>query len=549
MESLVKSNRPWLAPLIAFLSALLLFSLNLDRPPYPDELHHVLAAQHLLETGRPLLAEGEYWRGILYTWAVAISYKVFGEGLASARIPSVLLVAFVAPILFAWVRREAGFVAALLTAVLFLSSPLTVEIAQFSRFYSLQMFSFLLGTLCFYYAVAGTLPALRRIILGVLAAALLVLAISAQLTSLFGILGAMSWALGIVVIRVFFAPETSQTVKRVVATILIAAGVAIVMAATLTDVIQLGWERFRETPLFDADTRNDFWFYHVRFLLFYPTLWSLIAPLSLLAVIRNPKLGWFAVSIFSISFVLASLGGMKADRYLSFAVPFLAILWGVGLAHLVPPLWRYTKATTARFVETLALPRQSASIIGVALVVVAASTLALTNAFWLRTAAVIGNVSLPLDTPNTDWRAAREALAPWTKDADIMITTEELGAIYFLGRSDVRFSPSKLGELAPDQRVEFGIDFRTGRPVISKPESVERLIECFPRGFIVGPAEGWGNPVLINQAIQALLFKYAKPIEVPKASHLYAWGWTHEPTQPMPGYCADLRRFSGRKTQ
>ena len=240
MESLVKSNRPWLAPLIAFLSALLLFSLNLDRPPYPDELHHVLAAQHLLETGRPLLAEGEYWRGILYTWAVAISYKVFGEGLASARIPSVLLVAFVAPILFAWVRREAGFVAALLTAVLFLSSPLTVEIAQFSRFYSLQMFSFLLGTLCFYYAVAGTLPALRRIILGVLAAALLVLAISAQLTSLFGILGAMSWALGIVVIRVFFAPETSQTVKRVVATILIAAGVAIVMAATLTDVIQLG---------------------------------------------------------------------------------------------------------------------------------------------------------------------------------------------------------------------------------------------------------------------------------------------------------------------
>ena len=87
----------------------------------------------------------------------------------------------------------------------------------------------------------------------------------------------------------------------------------------------------------------------------------------------------------------------------------------------------------------------------------------------------------------TDWRAARTALAPWTKGADVMITTEELGAIYFLGRSDVRFSRSKFGELRPDQKFEFGIDQRTGRPIISRPESVELLIRCFSKGFIVGP--------------------------------------------------------------
>ena len=37
---------------ILFVLALLLFSINLDRAPHPDELHHLLAAQHLLETGK-----------------------------------------------------------------------------------------------------------------------------------------------------------------------------------------------------------------------------------------------------------------------------------------------------------------------------------------------------------------------------------------------------------------------------------------------------------------------------------------------------------------
>ncbi|MBK6452523.1 MAG: hypothetical protein IPF84_08295 [Proteobacteria bacterium] len=106
----------WIAPLTVFACALLLFSLNLDRPPDPDELHHVLAAQHLLETGRPMIADGEYWRGILHTWMVAISYQAFGEGLSSARFPAVLLAALVAPALFLWVRREAGNTAAWLTA-------------------------------------------------------------------------------------------------------------------------------------------------------------------------------------------------------------------------------------------------------------------------------------------------------------------------------------------------------------------------------------------------------------------------------------------------
>jgi hypothetical protein len=128
-----------------------------------------------------------------------------------------------------------------------------------------------------------------------------------------------------------------------------------------------------------------------------------------------------------------------------------------------------------------------------------------------------------------------------------MITTEELGAIYFLGRSDVAFNPSKLQELAPDQIKEFGIDYRTGRPIISKPESLEQLIKCFQSGFIAGPTKNWGDPIRFSEEVQSLVTRHARLIEVPKESHLFAWGWVHEARETIPGYCSDLSRFSGRQ--
>jgi 4-amino-4-deoxy-L-arabinose transferase-like glycosyltransferase len=538
----------WIAPAIMFSFALLLFSTNLNRPPHADELHHVLAAEHLLESGQPQIAEGGYTRGILHTWMVAISYEVFGEGLASARAPAVLLVALVAPVLFLWVRREAGSLAAWLTASLFILSPFTVEIAQFSRFYALQMISFVLGALCFYYTLLAAVSVPRRVLLGALASGLLILAISSQKTSLVGIVAVVVWTFGLVVQRAFFSPATSQAVKKGLVALLIVAGVVAIVAATLTDVLEWTWDSLRQTQLFNARRRNEFWFYYLRFLLFYPILWSLVGVVAVFAIVQSRRLAWYAITVFSVSFLVMSFAGPKATRYLSFAPPFLAIVWGVGLAYIVPPLWRYAGETRIRLTETLALPQGVGSIAGNMVVIAALSIAVLTNPFWLRTATVIGNVALPLETPMTDWRAARAALASWTADADIMITTEELGAIYFLGRSDVRYSPSKLQELDPDQRKEFGIDYRTGRPIIAKPESLEQLIDCFERGIIVGPVEHWGDPIRINEAVQDVITRYAEPIEVPKESYLYAWGWEREFRQTRPSYCSDLSEFSGRRT-
>ena len=118
-------------------------------------------------------AEVEYARGILHTWMVAIGYQAFGEVLASARLPAVLLAALVAPALFLWVCRETGNTVAWPTALLYVASPFAVEIAWFSRPYALQVFTFVFGSLCVHRACARTASLLHRLCLGATATSLI----------------------------------------------------------------------------------------------------------------------------------------------------------------------------------------------------------------------------------------------------------------------------------------------------------------------------------------------------------------------------------------
>ena len=528
------------APVMIFLLALLFFCINLDRPPHPDELHHVLAAERLLETGRPLIGEGEYRRGILHTWMVAVSYEIFGDGLASARLPAALLVALAAAVLFLWVRREAGAIPAWITTSLFVLSPFSVEIAQFSRFYALQIVFFLLGSICVFYLLAPAVSFARRTLLAGLGATLLALAIWQQVTTYFGIAALAIWVFACVVQWVFFNPAAHLAWKRVFAAGVVAVAVLALVVITQTDMMEWAVKTYGRASLFNADRQDEFWFYFVRYFVFYPTLWSLIGLLAVFAVVHSPRLAWLAVCVFGISFLLVSFAGSKAMRYFSFAQPFLAIVWGVGMAYALVPLSAFAEAARVRLAATFTLPQRIGSRIATSLMVLAFAIVLIMNPFWLRTATLIGDVALPYDNPVTDWSAAKERLGPLVKDVDIMITTEELGAIYYLGRSDVRFSPSKIRELAPDQRKEFGIDHRTGRPIITTPESLERLIECFPRGLVVGPIEHWGSPILISKTVQAVIRKYARPFDVPEKSHLYAWSWERNLDGMRPEYCSDV---------
>ena len=173
--------------------------------------------------------------------------------------------------------------------------------------------------------------------------------------------------------------------------------------------------------MFNAARQSEFWFYYLRFFLFYPTLWTLVGVLALLAVVRSPKLAWLAISVFSISFLLMSFAGSKATRYLSYAPPFLAIVWGIGLASAVTLVSRSAQDTYARLVETLALPRRLGSGVGKVLIALALLLVVLSNSFWLRTATVIGDIAMPFE--KSDYELARRtrgigAVGKWRRHHD-----------------------------------------------------------------------------------------------------------------------------------
>jgi hypothetical protein len=531
----------WLTPLALFIAAGLLYSVNLGRLPHPDEYYHILAAQGMVASGEPRIAEGLYTRVLLHTWLVAQSFRLFGESLAVARLPSLLAMAGLVSLLFVWLRREAGPLAAWIGTALFALSPFTVEIAQFCRFYALQSLAFFGAATLVYGAVVA--PAIRRrLALLALAMASLLLAVYLQPTTILGSIGLGLWAAGAVGLPWLRDRAIPYRRKLLVLAAACVAGIVVLAAAAALGLLSELWLQYRSTPLFNQSSSEQFWYYHGWYDLLYPSLWPATAVLALLAVVARPAPASMALLVFAIGFLLNSFAAAKNLRYIAYAQPFLFILWGIGLAALWPRLAALVEGVRDGLGERLASigggDRLAGLLTGAAVLFLVAA-----NPAWVRTALLLADVTVPPEQPRTNWPAARETLAPWLARADIVVTTEELGHLYFLGRYDVRFSPSKLDELAPGEQHEFGIDYRTGRPVISTRESLERVLDCYPTGLIVGPAPHWGRPELITNELAALIAAHAQPLPLPPRSQLRAYVWERPAISPRPAICDGLPVF------
>jgi hypothetical protein len=296
--------------------------------------------------------------------------------------------------------------------------------------------------------------------------------------------------------------------------------------------------------LFNQDTQDQFWFYHAWFSLLYPTLWPLTGVLGLVAVVARPRPAAFALVVFALAFLLNSLAAAKSLRYLVYAQPFLFAVWGVALAALWSPLRDFLARLRRELGDGLAELGRPYRPLSWALAAGALLFLLLGNPSWLRTGAILADVTVPPEQPMADWPRARPALEPWLRRADVVVTTEELATLYYLGRFDVRFSRSKLAELDDEEQKEFGIDFRTGRPVISTTESMARVFACYTSGVVLGPWATWNNPKLIDAQTARLIEERARPIPLPPGTHMFAFGWERPAgAPPPPPDCADLPRL------
>ncbi|MDQ3583090.1 MAG: hypothetical protein M3495_16475, partial [Pseudomonadota bacterium] len=277
----------------------------------------------------------------------------------------------------------------------------------------------------------------------------------------------------------------------------------------------------------------------------FPTFWSLLPLAALVAFVRRPGPTLFCACILVVAFSFHSFGGMKAARYVFYTTPFLFAIWGMALAELVPVIGQLLREATAQAARFGLPARMATSVQGMA-VLAAGLFLVGSNRAFLESYRILRYGPIDLHPGySVDWAAASEVLKPIAGRSDVVITTNALAAIYYLGDYDFDMNVSHLAEADPLRR-EFTVDHETGRPAISTRRSLERIVACHASGLFVTDRWRWHN-ARTGIAAQAARFlsAHAVAVDLPKEWNVLAFTWTHSPATPV-SECPALRGEPGR---
>ena len=543
-RSSVAWNNAWLSAGMLFAVSVLIRLIDLDHLPRNDELYTILAARGWLSDGVPRIGDGIYDRALLYTIIVAEFFRAFGESLVVARLPSLLAGSALVVAVFLWTRSVAGNLAGWIAALLVCLSPLSIQLSQYARFYAPFMLLFWLGAIGLYALVEWKVarPTALTIALGSLIC--LGLAYHLQPLTELGVLALGIWLALVVALPWLWAQR--QHPRRFWTTVGLAATVFLLGSAAMveTGAAQGLWQRFRYLPL-HAVPRNYLWFYQLELIARWPSPWPIFPFIALFALTIRPRATFFCCCMFIPAFALLSLASMKHFIYIGFALPFLFVIWAIALASAAGPVARWLVATTDRAIAQIAPPLSGRAMRSG---LIAASTLFLiiSNGAPARTLLKPFGIALSADETSIDWQSAAAALQPWLQRAAIVLTPNDLQALYYLGDYDVAVSPSRLSDIGGNV-TEFSLDPRTGRPMIGTAASLRMIVRCFPSGIFVADATTYPLPWIGSEALGEAIRQEMDPIDLDGHRGLFAFHWERS-SQTSPPECAALKNRVSRKS-
>lgn len=534
------------APAESAAFALLVFGLAIltrtgivDLPPIYDELYQTAPAKSWVNEGSYAVLNGTYERAQLFTWLIAVSFELSGEfGMRAARfIPSVVPGALLVALVAVWSRLVIGSVAGWFVAFLLLLWPNGIEVSQYARFYALHGLVFVSGALLLYGATGQAFSPKVRIEMAVAAAGLFLLALHLQPITMIGLISLSIW-LAVAVLPRWYAQHRWILPAAVVGAVFCG---AILATGLFDDTIEWALTTYRWEPWPPV---RDTTFYHRDFRDNYPTFWPLFPFAALLAIRSFPRPAIFALIFFSASFVLHSFGGLKNIRYLYSQMPFFFVIWGAVLQSILPTLWRSARQTADAAAGQFVGPRFRNAM----------ATAALTVSLVFLVAAnpaVERSINLARGEPDDFllgkrrwvWPEAREVVEPWLRQDAVIVTTEAMLAVEWLGDFDITFNKPHFSELAYANggSVEpFTLDPRTGRPVIGEMTDLQRVVRCEPVGILISTAS-WPNS---DGAIGLTQFAWTSGAavvlkETPNLS-LFAWKHTAAAEEPEDADCAGV---------
>ena len=528
----------WLDAALILVLAMALYSVSAVRGHAVgvDEVYHLLAARSWLADQGFSVGDGVYLRATGYTTALAWLFWAFGESESLARLFSVLGASLWVAALLLWLRWTVGRLAAWIAALLFCLAPETVFLSQFIRFYTWHGLAFFLGAVGLYALAIRRPAAPTALVLGAGVAACFAVALHLQLTTVVGLLGLSLWlaiALQGVWLETFFTRPRGPWLLAAAAAV-----VALVAAYAIgSGIAGRLFEVYRWAPLWSAPNKDNFLYYHLLFVEQYPALWAAFPLAALIAMVRHRNIGLFCLCLFGAIFVIHSFGGSKQERYLYYGMPFFFAIWGVVLASVATQVRDLARQAMGGVFEAEKL-RGLRAPVALACFVTAVVFFLGSNPAYKTTFDLLRSWPRIHSQPSAAWAQARDRLEPYLEDGAVLLTTNDIHAIFYFGDYDFQVSRLAVTETATKQ--EFGIDPRTGRPAISTPESLRLILACYPSGLFVGNEFQWRHTRSgISPETAEVLEAETRPISLPEQWEMRVFAW-ERPEAPRPSECATL---------
>jgi hypothetical protein len=508
----LESRRPLAVVAAALVGALLLLALTrtfMDRVPLYDEVLHVMAARGVVETGAPVVGSGAYTRGALYTQAVALGFNTLGESLAVARLPALLSGLALVALFAGWVTRRVGLLAGLATGFVLASVPITLSTAVMARFYTMHALAVGILFVCVFEALSPERRPLARGVLAGIALAALAVAWHLQVTTVVAVGALLAGVLALLVLH-YWDPLREAAARRPLAAagVIGAAALAGLVALWVLSSALLAW--VGPPPLWAQGAADRPLYYVVQMSGELPMLWPLL-PLAVIgAFALDRRLAVFCAAAALAAFVAQSIAPQRATRYLYYAIPWFAVLWGCGLAAFV------------QLVAAALRTRMAAMTAGVAALAFT-GLLIFNSAEGLRTTRLLlGQVPTgELLALEGDWISARRALEHELPQFDRIVASSGMKAMYAFGDYDYELNASVV--LETETRSEFGRDRRTGRHVIAAADSLARVLEEPGVTLVVADEGKVGRRAGIPEETVALIASRCRPLDVPANTGVRAW--------------------------
>ncbi len=509
------ASRRWAAVLFAAVAAaavLAILTRNLlHHSPGYDELLHILAARGVAETGQPSIAAGIYTRAALYTHAVAWAKNFISDDLIAGRVPAWLGALLLVALVSGWTTRKAGLLAGLAAGLILAIHQWTLDVAVFARFYTLHAVAVFVMFIGLYEAAATGMSMRSRMLYLAIAIISLPLAWHLQVTTAIAAGGVgLGILVGLAIERRELTWRMLQAHPWLIATTLLAALGGTVFVIAHFHMV----DTFQSTPLWSAGVSDRLNYYNLALSRDTPLFWPLVPFAALGVCIVRPRLGLTLLTAAAVAFLLHSLAASKAPRYLYYALPFISILLGCGLAMAI--------SFVVNGLANLWVGCRRAAV-AVGLAVFGLSAAASQEFYWTLRLAVGKNphpeINANLDEP--DWSIVKAVLAPLAAQADAIVASNAMKSIYYLGRYDYELNVTIVDET--DTRRDFGIDERTGGRAIGSAEALAKVIGSHARTLIIVENKKLGIPHGAPKEAIAQADASCSRVQTPAEAEMVVW--------------------------